>query len=95
MRRGLDVSFSGVLWLVFGGEDDGVEREERGGKARVGVLGDEWWLMNVFTVSPLDLLKNPMILIAVVGLGVVVGMPYLMDNSGFLFSLFLYDCGTR
>lgn len=33
------------------------------------------------TVSPLDLLKNPMILIAVVGLGFVVGMPYLMDSS--------------
>ncbi|KAF6220058.1 hypothetical protein HO133_003883 [Letharia lupina] len=30
--------------------------------------------------SPLDLLKNPMILIAVVGLGFVVGMPYLMDS---------------
>ncbi|KAM0797575.1 hypothetical protein BDR22DRAFT_824203 [Usnea florida] len=30
--------------------------------------------------SPLDLLKNPMILIAVVGLAFVVGMPYLMDN---------------
>ncbi|CAF9934792.1 MAG: hypothetical protein ALECFALPRED_006092 [Alectoria fallacina] len=30
--------------------------------------------------SPLDLLKNPMILIAVVGLAFVVGMPYLMDS---------------
>lgn len=37
------------------------------------------------TVSPLDLLKNPMILIAVVGLGFVVGMPYLMDSSRSLF----------
>lgn len=33
------------------------------------------------TVSPLDLLKNPMILIAVVALGLMFGMPYLMDNS--------------
>ena len=32
-------------------------------------------------VSPLSLLKNPMILIAVVGLGFVFGMPYLMDSS--------------
>lgn len=32
-------------------------------------------------VSPLDLLKNPMILIAIVGLGFVFGMPYLLDNS--------------
>ena len=41
------------------------------------------------TVSPLDLLKNPMILIAVVGLAFVVGMPYLMDSSRSLFSPFL------
>ena len=59
--------------------------------------------MSGVIVSPLDLLKNPMILIAVVGLAFVVGMPYLMDNSMFLLSLsvvlflslFLYDCGTR
>lgn len=52
-------------------------------------------------VSPLDLLKNPMILIAVVGLGFVVGMPYLMDSSMFfcffspLLSLLLFidGCG--
>lgn len=54
----------------------GKEGEERGyfggskGNANKGI-----------TVSPLDLLKNPMILIAVVGLGVVFGMPYLMDSS--------------
>lgn len=35
-------------------------------------------------VSPLSLLKNPMILIAVVGLAFVVGMPYIMDSSMFL-----------
>lgn len=32
-------------------------------------------------VSPLSLLKNPMILIGVVGLAFVIGMPYLLDNS--------------
>lgn len=32
-------------------------------------------------VSPLSLLKNPMILMAIVGFGFVVGMPYLLDNS--------------
>ncbi len=32
-------------------------------------------------VSPMSLLKNPMILIAIVGLGFVFGMPYLLDNS--------------
>ena len=35
-------------------------------------------------VSPLDLLKNPMILIAIVGLGFVFGMPYLLENSTLL-----------
>lgn len=45
-------------------------------------MGGGWNYANVLiTVSPLDLLKNPMILIAVVGLGFVVGMPYLMDSS--------------
>ena len=48
------------------------------------MLADSW-----ATVSPLDLLKNPMILIAVVGLGFVVGMPYLLDSSRSLFSSFL------
>ena len=36
---------------------------------------------DIFVVSPLSLLQNPMILIAVVGLGIVIGMPYLLDNS--------------
>ena len=29
----------------------------------------------------MSLLKNPMILIGIAGLGLVFGMPYLMDNS--------------
>ena len=32
-------------------------------------------------VSPASLLKNPMILIAIVGMGMMFGMPYLMENS--------------
>lgn len=32
-------------------------------------------------VSPLSLLKNPMILIGVLGFAFVIGMPYLLDNS--------------
>ena len=42
------------------------------------------WNANVWcgdVVSPLSLLKNPMILIAIVGLGFVFGMPYLLENS--------------
>ena len=55
-------------------------------KAKIVVIRTD---MNHAQVSPLDLLKNPMILIGVVGLAFVVGMPYLMDNSTFtLFTLF-------
>lgn len=32
-------------------------------------------------VDPLAMLKNPMILIGIVGFAFVIGMPYLMDNS--------------
>ncbi len=41
------------------------------------------------TVSPMSLLKNPMILIAIVGLGFVFGMPYLMDNSTSLLTILI------
>ena len=70
-RFGLFLYIPSVDGLSMGKE--GGERENLGG-----------WKGNAnkcITVSPLDLLKNPMILIAVVGLGVVVGMPYLMDSS--------------
>lgn len=43
------------------------------------------------TVSPLSLLQNPMILIAIVGLAVVIGMPYLLDNSTFRPFQFVVD----
>lgn len=33
------------------------------------------------SVSPLDLMKNPMLILAVVALGITFGMPYLMENS--------------
>jgi len=36
-------------------------------------------------VNPMTLLKNPMILMGVAGLGLVFGMPYLMDSSMFPF----------
>ena len=38
-------------------------------------------------VSLLGLLKNPMILIGIFGMGMMIGMPYLLDNSMFLLSL--------
>lgn len=33
------------------------------------------------TVSPLSFLKNPMIIMAVVSMGLIFGMPKLMENS--------------
>lgn len=36
---------------------------------------------NRAVVSVLGLLQNPMILIGIVGLGVMIGMPKLMENS--------------
>lgn len=33
----------------------------------------------------LSILKNPMILMGLVTMGIVFGMPYLMDNSEFLY----------
>lgn len=35
------------------------------------------------TVSVLSILKSPMILMGIVTMGIVFGMPYLMDNSTF------------
>lgn len=66
----------------------GTERVREGGERGIqATFVFVVWRGTVLTfeilVSPLDLLKNPMILIAVVGLGFVVGMPYLMDSSMF------------
>lgn len=37
----------------------------------------------------MSLLQNPMILLAVLGFGLMVGMPYLIDSSEFFTPLFL------
>lgn len=38
-------------------------------------------LTGYYLVSPLSLVKNPMILLALVALGFMFGMPKLMENS--------------
>lgn len=43
------------------------------------------------TVSPMSLLQNPMILLAVVGFGLMIGMPYLIDSS--MLTIYFYYCG--
>lgn len=73
-----------------------VDRDKDGdGGAGMGV--EETWLMSGAAVSPMDLLKNPMILIAIVGLAFVFGMPYLLDNSTYFLpprGSFLYFMGA-
>ena len=49
-------------------------------------LGHGWRMtinadLNESIVNPLSMLKNPMILIGVLGLAFVIGVPYLLDNS--------------
>jgi hypothetical protein len=59
--------------------------EERA-KCEFAVPKPRRWLcrtMLTSTVSPLSLVKNPMILLAIVALGITFGMPKLMENSGF------------
>ena len=43
------------------------------------VSGPELELIDI--VSPLSFLKNPMILMALVSMGLMFGMPKLMENS--------------
>jgi hypothetical protein len=65
---------------VQGGKDYFIERQ--GCKFRV--VQSRSWLRLLMTwnlVSPLGLLKNPMILIAGFSMLIVFGMPYIMDNS--------------
>lgn len=56
----------------------------------------EFELTQCAPVSPLDLLKNPMILLALVAMGLMFGMPKLMENSTFnlmlILSLFPFHC---
>ena len=35
---------------------------------------------NMITVSPLSILKNPLVLLGLLGAGLMFGMPYLMEN---------------
>jgi hypothetical protein len=70
---------------VQGGKDYFIERAGCE-SSKIALLGIRiGLLMRWNIVSPLSLLKNPMILIAGVSMLIVFGMPYLMDNSTPLF----------
>ena len=49
------------------------------------VMGTKSYYTERSTFNVLGLLKNPMILMALVAMGIMFGMPYLMDQSEFLF----------
>ncbi|KAG9241040.1 hypothetical protein BJ878DRAFT_251881 [Calycina marina] len=62
------------------GEAMGVEIEKNIWKFPVRAAGVKEYLVERAGFSPLSILKSPMILIAIVSMGLVFGMPYLMDN---------------
>ncbi|KAF2755093.1 hypothetical protein EJ05DRAFT_478902 [Pseudovirgaria hyperparasitica] len=74
-----------TVWQTFRGNewDNRGERRGEGGSGlvvEVGVgSGKEYYQMRQ-GFSPMSFLKNPMILMAVVSMGLIFGMPYLMDN---------------
>ena len=75
---------------VQGGKDYFIERA--GCEIQISLLRSRLvvtWL-TIGIVSPLGLLKNPMILIAGFSMLIVFGMPYIMDNSPLLFSVSIY-----
>ncbi|KAL6720345.1 hypothetical protein ACLMJK_002266 [Lecanora helva] len=83
MSYGLDVKGDGkmeVYRVQRGGIEIGGREEVREEGFEVRVLRVREYYEARAGFSPLGLLKNPMILIAVVGLAFVFGMPYLMDS---------------
>ncbi|KAL9637044.1 MAG: hypothetical protein Q9164_002443 [Protoblastenia rupestris] len=80
---GLDVLESGEV-EIYRVSRGGIEMGERirvgDGPVELRVLRARDYYEVRAGFSPLSLLKNPMILIGVVGLAFVMGMPYLMEN---------------
>ncbi|KPM34481.1 hypothetical protein AK830_g12095 [Neonectria ditissima] len=74
-------------WETYRGNDWANKGEAvpvRDGSAGRGVdlraLGSKSYFMERPTFSVLTILKNPMILMGLVSMGIFIGMPYLMDN---------------
>lgn len=84
-------------WQTFRGNEWANRGEKRGESsakggemlAEVRVLGRKEYYQERSGFSPLAFLKNPMILMGVFSLALIVGMPYLMDNSEWI-SLVLF-----
>lgn len=85
-------------WQTFRGNEWSNKGEKRGEgsgatmTAEVRVVGRKEYYQERGGFSPMSFLKNPMILMGVFSLALIVGMPYLMDNSEFSFlSLLLFS----
>ncbi|KAH7153052.1 hypothetical protein EDB81DRAFT_790371 [Dactylonectria macrodidyma] len=84
----IDVADTGVqAWETFRGNDwankgEAVPaREGSGGRGvEVRALGGKSYFMERPTFSVFTILKNPMILMGLVSMGIFIGMPYLMEN---------------
>ncbi|KAH6999989.1 hypothetical protein EDB80DRAFT_725995 [Ilyonectria destructans] len=62
------------------GEVVAVREGSAGRGVEVRALGSKSYFMERPTFSVLTILKNPMILMGLVSMGIFIGMPYLMDN---------------
>ncbi|KAL8381128.1 hypothetical protein RB595_005421 [Gaeumannomyces hyphopodioides] len=72
-------------WETFRGNDWGnkgeaARRAEDAGAFEVRCLGRKEYYMERSSFSVLSILKNPMILLAMVSMGIFLGMPYLLEN---------------
>jgi hypothetical protein len=73
------------VWQTFRGNEWDNKGEQRGkgiGKAvaEVRAVGAKAYYQEKGGFSPLAFLKSPMILMALFSLGIIVGLPYIMDN---------------
>ncbi|MCJ1474981.1 hypothetical protein MMC13_003641 [Lambiella insularis] len=84
LRVDVDTHGKVEAWQTFRGNewDNKGERLGAGEKLVIEVRGatQKGFYESRGGFSPMSLLKNPMILIAVLGMGMMVGLPYLMDN---------------
>ncbi|KAF6808999.1 hypothetical protein CSOJ01_07170 [Colletotrichum sojae] len=89
----LDVAADGTLsaWETYRGNDwdnkgEALQSKELANGARafeVRVLGGKNYFVERSKFSVFTILKNPMILLGLVSMGIFIGMPYLMENSTF------------
>ncbi|KAI9863837.1 MAG: hypothetical protein M1813_003489 [Trichoglossum hirsutum] len=77
-KGGLEVD----AWQTWRGNEWGNKGERRGGGEVVEVspVGGKEFYAERQGFSPLSLLKSPMILLAIVSMGLMFGLPYMLDN---------------